>query len=259
MVEVGMRHDDCQRRNLKLTIAYDGSGYHGFQRQLNALTVQQVLEEKLSALLGETIAVAGAARTDTGVHAYGQVISIRTAGAIPTERIPAAARGILPRDIAVLTAEAMPPNFHARFSAIGKMYLYRVLNSQQTDPMRRNYVWQLERELDVDSMNRGLSMLVGEHHFGAFQATGSSARNPVRTLYAARCIRQEQLLEFQFHGNGFLYHMVRNIVGTVVDLGAGKISLADFAAIFAGRDRKQAGATAPPNGLYLKEVFYEKP
>ena len=253
-----MRHDDRQR-NLKLTIAYDGSGYHGFQRQLNALTVQQVLEEKLSALLGETIAVAGSARTDAGVHAYGQVISIRTAGLIPTERISAAARGILPRDIAVLSAAAMPFDFHARFSAIGKLYLYRVLNSQQTDPMLRNYVWQVERELDVDSMNRALNLLVGEHHFGAFQATGSSARNPVRTLYAARCIRQEQLLEFQFHGNGFLYHMVRNIVGTVVDLGAGKISLADFAAIFAGRDRKRAGATAPPNGLYLKEVFYEKP
>ena len=164
-----MRHDDCRRRNLKLTIAYDGSGYHGFQRQLNALTVQQVLEEKLSALLGETIAVAGAARTDAGVHAYGQVISFCTTGSIPTERIPAAARGILPRDIAVLSAATMPPNFHARFSAIGKMYLYRVLNSQQTDPMLRNYVWQMERELNLDSMNRALSSLVGEHHFGAFQ------------------------------------------------------------------------------------------
>ena len=110
-----MRHDDCRRRNLKLTIAYDGSGYHGFQRQLNALTVQQVLEEKLSALLGETIAVAGAARTDAGVHAYGQVISFCTTGSIPTERIPAAARGILPRDIAVLSAATMPPRATAMF------------------------------------------------------------------------------------------------------------------------------------------------
>ena len=247
------------RRNLKLTVAYDGSGYHGFQRQLNALTVQQVLEEKLSALMGEPVAVAGAARTDAGVHAYGQVISLRTAGAIPVDRIPAATRGILPRDIAVLSAAAVPSDFHARFSATGKIYLYRILNSPHPDPIMRNYVWQVERALDDGLINQALAMLVGENHFGAFQASGSSARNPVRTLYAAQCVRQEEQLEFQFHGNGFLYHMVRNIVGTVTEVGAGKISLADFAAIFAGRDRKQAGATAPPNGLYLKEVFYEKP
>ncbi len=247
------------RRNLKLIVAYDGSGYHGFQRQLNALTVQQVLEEKLSFLLGETVAVAGAARTDAGVHAYGQVISLRTAGAIPVDRIPAAARGILPPDIAVLSAKTMADDFHARFSATGKTYQYRVLNSALPDPIARNYVWQVERALNVGLMNRALAMLVGENHFGAFQAAGSSARNPVRTLYAAKCERQGEQVEFMFHGNGFLYHMVRNIVGTVVDVGAGKIALTDFAAIFSGRDRKLAGVTAPPNGLYLKEVFYEKP
>ena len=242
-----------------LAVQYDGTDFCGSQIQPGVRTVQGTLTDTIAEVLGERPKLLFASRTDAGVHAYGQVISFCTTGSIPTERIPAAARGILPRDIAVLSAATMPPNFHARFSAIGKMYLYRVLNSQQTDPMLRNYVWQMERELNLDSMNRALSSLVGEHHFGAFQATGSSARNPVRTLYAARCIRREQLLEFQFHGNGFLYHMVRNIVGTAVDLGSGKISPDDFAAIFAGRDRKQAGATAPPNGLYLKEVFYEKP
>lgn len=254
-----MRQDEHSRKNLKLTVAYDGSGYHGFQRQMNAQTVQQVLEEKLSCLLGEPIAVAGAARTDAGVHAYGQVVSLRTFGVIPTERIPAAARGILPRDIVVLDATDMPHEFHARFSAIGKLYVYRVLNSEQPDPIIRNYVWRVERPLDVDTMNCALQHLVGEHHFGAFQATGSSARNPVRILYAANCVRENAMIEFRFHGNGFLYHMVRNIVGTIVDVGSKKIQLVDFQDIFAGKDRKRSGATAPPEGLYLQEVFYEKP
>jgi tRNA pseudouridine38-40 synthase len=259
MAAVGMNDGMRVRRNIKLTVAYDGSGYHGFQRQLNARTVQQVLEDKLSGILGGPLAVAGAARTDTGVHAYGQVISVLTGGAIPTERIPAAARGVLPQDIAVLDAMEMPAEFHARFSATGKVYVYRVLNSEKPDPILKNYVWQIERALDVEKMNQALQFLVGEHHFGAFQASGSSARNPVRTLYAAGCIRQESTVEFRFHGNGFLYHMVRNIVGTVVDLGVGKLSQDDFEKIIAGRNRKAAGATAPPTGLYLKEVLYEKP
>lgn len=259
MVAVGVNEGMRACRNLKLTVAYDGSGYHGFQRQLNAKTVQQVLEEKLSVLLGESVTVAGAARTDAGVHAYGQVISMRTTGAIPTERIPAAARGVLPQDIVVLDAIEMPIEFHARFSSVGKLYVYRILNSERPDPMMRNYAWQLDRLLDVESMNYDLQFLVGEHHFGAFQATGSSARNPVRTLYSAKCVRQDDMIEFQFHGNGFLYHMVRNIVGTAVEIGIGKLSQAGFQRIFDGRNRKMAGATAPPEGLYLKEVFYKKP
>ena len=254
-----MNKDKRVRRNLKLTVAYDGSRYHGFQRQLNAQAIQQVLEEKLSGLLGETVAVAGAARTDAGVHAYGQVISVRTTGAIPTDRIPAAARGVLPRDIVVLDAEEMPEEFHARFSAIGKLYVYRILNSAPIDPTLRNYVWQIDRPLDVESMNSALQQLVGEHHFGAFQSSGSSARSPIRTLYAAGCVRQDSFIEFRFHGNGFLYHMVRNIMGTAVDLGVGKTSQEDFQRIFTSQNRKIAGPTAPAEGLYLKEVFYKKP
>ena len=259
MAEVGMNKEKHTKRNLKLTVAYDGSGYHGFQRQLNSVTVQQVLEEKLSSLMGEPVTVAGAARTDAGVHAYGQVITIRTNGAIPTDRIPAAARGLLPKDIAVLDAMEMPAEFHARFSACGKMYIYRILNSTSPDPILRNYVWQFDRPLDVEAMNQALGLLVGEHNFGAFQSAGSSAKNPVRTLYSANCIRKDDRIEFQVHGNGFLYHMVRNVVGTVVNLGAGKNSLEYFLEIFSSCDRKLAGATAPATGLYLKEVFYKRP
>ena len=247
---------DRKPRNLKLTVAYDGSGYHGFQRQTNARTIQQVLEEKLSLLLKEEVRLTGAARTDTGVHAYGQVVGIRTASSIPTERIPVAAAGVLPRDIAVIDAAEVPESFHARFSARGKIYQYKILNSSVPNPLLRNFAWQITHVLDAPGMQQALQLLVGEHDFSAFQATGSSARNPVRTLFSANCRRQGDDIEFQFRGNGFLYHMVRNIVGTVVDLGAGRIDRDGFRHILMGRDRALAGATAPPNGLYLKQVLY---
>ena len=259
MAALGMSVRSIQGKNLKLTVAYDGSAYHGFQRQANAMTVQQVLEETLTALLGEAIVVAGAARTDAGVHAYGQVISFRTNSRVPVERIPIAMQGMLPRDIAVLDAQEVDAAFHARFAATGKLYRYRILNSPAPDPLQRNYVWQMPRAVEVPAMQNALQYLVGEHHFGAFQSAGSSAKNPVRTLYAATCTSQGEILEFHFHGNGFLYHMVRNIVGTVVDVGTKKISLTDFQRIFDGRDRRKAGATAPGAGLYLLKVFYENP
>ena len=190
MVAMGLNAMDRKKRNLKLTIAYDGSGYHGFQRQLNACTVQQVLEEKLSNLLNERIAVAGAARTDAGVHAYGQVVSFWTESAIPTERIPIAMAGILPRDIAVVDAASMPMNFHARFSSCSKIYLYRIHNTTVPNPLLRNHAWQVHRQLDSEAMHAALQSLAGEHDFSSFQAAGSSARNPVRTLYAVKCERQ---------------------------------------------------------------------
>ena len=159
----------------------------------------------------------------------------------------------------MLEATEATDDFHARFSAVGKLYIYRILNSEQPDPILRHYVWRIGRYLDVDKMNCALSLLEGEHHFGAFQSAGSSARNPVRTLYSAHCVIVNNTIEFRFHGNGFLYHMVRNIVGSVVDVGTGKTSLEELQRIFSGADRRQAGPTAPPEGLYLKEVFYEKP
>lgn len=244
-------------RNLKLTVAYDGSGYHGFQRQENANTVQQVLEERLSLLLKEDIRLFGAARTDAGVHAYGQVVNIHTKNPIPVERIPPAAAGVLPRDIATIEAIEMPDSFHARFSSRGKIYQYKIYNSPTPNPMLRRYVWQIARPIDVPAMHAALQILIGEHDFSAFQATGSSARNPVRTLFSAQCLRCGDDIEFLFHGNGFLYHMVRNIVGTLVEVGIGRFNQEAFNRIFAGRDRTKAGATAPPQGLYLKQVLYE--
>jgi len=245
------------KKNIKLTLAYDGSQYHGFQFQLNALTVQKVLEEKLSLLLGEPVRVTGAARTDAGVHAYNQVVNFRTASPMPTDRIPIALRGTLPRDIVVTQANDVPNNFHARFSATGKLYSYKILNSSFSDPTQRNYAWQFYKPLNVGEMDQALQLLVGEHNFAAFQSSGSSARNPVRILYSLKCDCLNNLVEIRLHGNGFLYHMVRNIIGTAVDVGTGKLSIEQFRQIFEGKDRKKSGATAPACGLYLVDVFYE--
>ncbi|MDR3564664.1 MAG: tRNA pseudouridine(38-40) synthase TruA [Negativicutes bacterium] len=244
-------------RNLKLTIAYDGTAYHGFQRQANALAVQEVLEERLAKIFGHPLKMAGAARTDTGVHAYGQVVSFVTAGSIPVDRIPAASRGVLPDDIVIVAAEEVPRVFHARTAAKSKIYCYRIHTSPTPDPLLRNYAWHLLQTPDVAAMNTAVRHIVGTHDFSAFRAAGGAAKSPVRTMIAASCQQEGQILECRFWGNGFLYHMVRNLVGTLVEVGLGRMTDEEFDAVLVGRDRHKAGVTAPPQGLYLKEVFYK--
>ena len=244
-------------RNLKLTIAYDGTAYHGFQRQANALSVQQVLEERLERLFNHPLRIAGAGRTDAGVHAYGQVITFSTTGSIPTERIPIAAKGVLPPDIVVVAAEEVDAEYHARFTAISKIYLYRLYVGKCADPFLRNYAWQIATQPDVKAMNEALQEIVGTHDFSSFRAAGGAPVNPVRTIFSASCRQEGSLIEFSFWGSGFLYHMVRNLVGTLVDVGFGRLTREGFSAILAGKDRSLAGITAPPQGLYLKQVFYE--
>lgn len=244
------------KRTICLTIAYDGSAYHGFQRQLNALTIQQVLEQKLKRLFGHPLTIHGAARTDAGVHAYGQVISFKTSGTIPVERIPLAARSVLPTDIVVYRAVEAEPEFHARISATSKLYRYQILNQLLPDPLLRKYVWHFRGPLAIEPMQEALQHIIGCHDFSAFRATGGATISPVRRLIKADCRQNGKMIEFNFHGSGFLYHMVRNIVGTLVDIGIGKKRADDMLRILQSGDRGQAGATAPPNGLYLQEVYY---
>ncbi len=259
-------------RVIKLVIAYDGSNYHGFQRQLNTPdTVQQKLEERLAGIFGHPLSMNGAGRTDTGVHAQGQVVHFETTGTIPTANIAQAARGVLPDDIVVLEAEEADERFHARKWALSKTYLYRVYQSDQPNPFWRNYAWQIRSELDYAALQTALTFIVGTHDFSSFKAAGSTAVNPVRTIFAANCTRQDlsalpvlipggqeqaKLFDFVFHGSGFLYHMVRNLMGTLLNVGRHKITVADMAAILAARDRSKAGKTAPPQGLYLLAVHY---
>ena len=244
------------QRNIKLVIAYDGSGYHGFQRQENALAIQQVLEERLAPIFGHKLTLHGAARTDTGVHAYGQVVNFHTNGHIPVERIPVATRGVLPADIVITGAEEVAPSFHARIAAKSKKYLYRIYCQQTANPFCRNFAWHIKGNLNVADMHAASQAIIGTHDFSTFRAAGSTSTNPVRTMYTA-CVKQTgDYIEFHVRGSGFLYHMVRNFTGTLVEIGQGRKTVQEMAALLAGKDRSLAGATAPPQGLYLQEVSY---
>ncbi|WP_425059839.1 tRNA pseudouridine synthase A [Sporomusa carbonis] len=244
-------------RNIKLTLAYDGTAYHGFQRQANAVTIQQLVEERLAKIFGHQLKLTGAARTDAGVHAYGQVVNFFTQGTIPAERIPLAAKGLLPPDIVVVAASDAAPEFHARYSAHSKRYRYRLLNTKLPNPFERNYAWHFTAGLDTALMHQAAQALVGTHDFSAFRATGGAPVSPVRTIMAASCRNSgDSIIEFEFWGTGFLYHMVRNLVGTLVEVGQHRLTPDGFADILAGCDRSAAGVTAPPQGLYLVEVKY---
>lgn len=244
-------------RNIKLVLAYDGTAYHGYQRQSNAMTIQQIVEDKLQPLFGHRLVLTGAARTDAGVHAHGQVVNFFTTGTIPAERIPLAARALLPQDIVVVAAADETADFHARYSAHSKIYRYRLKNTRLADPFERNYAWHIAKPLDISAMHEAVQVVVGTHDFSAFRATGGAPISPVRTLLAAACRDAGNcLIEFEFWGTGFLYHMVRNLIGTLVEVGTGRLTQEGFAAILHGRDRKAAGKTAPPQGLYLMEVKY---
>lgn len=243
-------------RNIKMTIAYDGTAYHGFQWQANALTVQQVLEDRLALIFGHPIRVTGSARTDSGVHAYGQVVNLFTNGSIPTERIPLASKGVLPDDIVVCSAEDVPDNFHARFAAQSKIYVYRIDDSGRLEPWLRNQVWQTRFPLNVAAMDEAIQLVIGTHDFTAFRSTGSSATDPVRHILSAGCRRVGFTIECEFHGTGFLYHMVRNLVGTLVEVGREHIPPTAMRGILDSHTRTVVGNTAPPQGLYLLKVLY---
>lgn len=250
----------ARKRNIRLTVAYDGTNYHGFQRQTPpTVAVQNVLEDKLQKVFGDSVELAAAGRTDAGVHARGQVVNFFTDGTIPLDRVPRAVNSLLPPDIVVLEAQTADREFSARHSAVSKIYEYRILQGDIPDPFERNYSWNIRKELDLAAMEQCLDMLQGEHDFSAFRAAGGPPVSPVRTIYKAtlQVERGGRIISLQFHANGFLYHMVRNIVGTLGNVGLGWKSVADFKRIMASLDRTRAGATAPAQGLYLQQVFYE--
>ncbi|MDD7677247.1 MAG: tRNA pseudouridine(38-40) synthase TruA [Anaerovibrio sp.] len=247
----------ARRRNIRLTVSYDGTAYNGFQRQNPPqVAVQNVLEEKLSAVCGDSVELAASGRTDSGVHAIGQVVNFFTDGTIPLDRLPRAVNSILPPDIVVLEAAEADRDFSARHSAKSKIYIYRILQGYIPDPFERNYSWNIHKELDTDSMEKCLRMIEGTHDFSAFRAAGGPPVSPVRTIYEASLEKKGRIVELKFFANGFLYHMVRNLVGSLVNVGMGRTSVQRFGEIMASLDRNQAGATAPARGLYLYKVNY---
>lgn len=244
-------------RRILLVIQYDGTDYHGFQRQEARLrTVQGELEAGLERVLSEEVTVAGAGRTDARVHAIGQVATFDTSRPIPVENVAGALNSTLPMDVAVVSAEEVELSFHPRRDARGKQYCYRILNRKLPSPFINRYAWQVREPLDEARMQAAAEILVGEHDFAAFCASGSAVKTTMRKLHRVDVSREGDTVEVRIEGNGFLYMMVRIIVGTLVEVGAGRMPAERVAEILAGCDRRAAARTAPPQGLTLIEVSY---
>ncbi len=250
------------KRNIKLTIAFDGTSYAGWQRQPDQSTIQGALEGQISVMTGEEIVLHGAGRTDAGVHALGMVANFTTDSQIPCAGFRAGLNSLLEDDIRILAVEEMNASFHARRSATGKCYFYRISVGEVMLPTYRLYSAHVRTSLDVDSMEKCLSFILGRHDFSSFEAAGSRdpslpGRGAVREIFSASFQRTDETrICFTIHGDGFLRHMVRNIIGTLLEIGKARLTVNGFRDIVAARDRSVAGPTAPASGLFLREVYY---
>ena len=239
-----------------LTLAFDGTGFHGWQVQENAVSVQGVLQQALFRIFGEAVPVVGCSRTDAGVHAREFVCHADLPKPFPLDRLPLALNAYLPGAVAVREAKPAPDGFHARFSCLGKTYRYRVLNARIRDPLEEHRAYFYPRPLSAERMHAEAQAYVGTHDFTAFMASGADTKDPVRTVYAFTVARNGPFLDFTVTGNGFLYNMVRIMVGTLISREIGTLTL-DIPAVLASRDRTLGGVTVPPHGLYLERVYYE--
>ncbi|MDH4229337.1 MAG: tRNA pseudouridine(38-40) synthase TruA [Nitrospirota bacterium] len=243
-------------RRIRLTLQYDGGAYAGWQEQPDAVSIQSTLQGILARMEKRPVALVAAGRTDAGVHALGQVAHFDTATGYPADTFLRALNAQLPPDIAVVAADDVAGDFHARHSAQGKHYRYRVLNRPAPCPFRRRYAWYVPRELDVEAMGEGAGRLLGEHDFSSFRASGCGAAHPRRTLTRLDVSRVDDEVVFDVEGPAFLKQMVRNLVGTLMVVGRGRHSPDWVGNVLAARDRTVAGETAPAWGLTLVRVFY---
>ena len=249
----------------KITVAYDGTDFVGWQRQANGMSVQGLIEDALRALDGRDVEVTGAGRTDAGVHALGQVAAFTMARGMTPDALVRALNAHLPHAVRVLAAEHAPPAFHPRFGARAKTYRYRLWNGDVMNPFERRYAWHVPGALDVEAMRAAATLIEGRHDFAAFQATGSSVATTERevmkstiesTIESAIRNPQSAMLTYDVVGSGFLRHMVRIIVGSLVEVGRGRRTVDWISGVLASRDRAGAGPTAPPDGLFLVRVDY---
>ncbi len=252
-------------RNLKLLVSYDGTDYVGWQRQSNGVSIQALLEDALAPMEGGPITVAGAGRTDAGVHALGQVASVRLTSRIEPDAVERGLNARLPPDVRVRGVAEAPAGFHARFSASSKLYRYRIRQAPTAGAFEHRHAWHLPQALDTAAMDAAARALVGRHDFASFQGSRSDVETTERTLLAlqveeaaARGDGDEQgrLVTVEVEADGFLRHMVRILVGTLVEVGLGRWAPGDVAATLAARDRRRAGPTAPARGLFLVRVRY---
>lgn len=257
-------------RNLKLTISYDGTRFVGWQRQAEGLSIQGLLEDTMARFEGGPVSLQGAGRTDAGVHALGQVASVRVTCAHSTEALGRGLNACLPPEIRVMDVEDVSADFHARFSARSKTYRYLIRNAPIVSPFERPYVWHVPEALELSAMQEAAGALVGIHDFSSFRSTGSAVTNAVRHVTRSEIgpftgvlapvgapQGDETLLAYEVSATGFLRHMVRAVVGTLVETGRGKRTSAAMANLLSGGSRAEAGPTAPPRGLFLVRVDYD--
>jgi len=247
-------------KNFKITLEYDGSKFHGWQRQKHDRTIQAEIEKAVAHIVGHDVAVVGSGRTDAGVHALGQVANFRCDTRLNESVIQKALNSLLPDSIVVRLCKQVDADFHARYDATSKTYRYRIFNRTMRVAIGRQYAWHIRHPLDLEAMRAAAEVLIGRHDFKAFEGAGSPRSHSVRHVLRAQLREEYQAgyLAFEIEANGFLRFMVRNIVGTLVRVGYGKVGLENFTTILGSRDRRQAGATAPAQGLYLVKVSYEE-
>ena len=244
-------------RNLKIIIEYDGTGYHGWQRQRGDITIQETIEEKIGVITQEKIRLIGSGRTDAGVHAIGQVANFKIESEIGERNLLRGINSLLPEDIIIKSLVEVDERFHARYNAKSKIYLYQIFNSPVPSALYRNYSWFVHSLLDMDNMQTAAGQLIGSHDFSSFCAANNDTSDYMRKVINVSINQgKDGIIRFFIEANGFLKYMMRNIVGTLVDVGRGKLSPSEFLGIMKAEDRNMAGITAPPQGLFLKEVKY---
>lgn len=246
------------KKNIALRIKYDGTNYHGWQFQENAVSVQATVEDTLSKFFGAPIRVYGCSRTDSGVHALDYILNFKTETRMPIDKLPYALNHHLPPDITVGEAWEAEEKFNARFSTHGKMYIYQIWNSIFKDPFKDRYSWHHPYKLDIAEMKKAAKCFVGTHDFIGFMASGGQQTTTVRTIRICSVeqnVNEPNLITIAVEADAFLYNMVRIIAGTLADVGSGKLSAHQISNIISSKDRQNCGVTAPPQGLFLKKVY----
>ena len=245
-------------RNIKITIEYDGKDFNGWQKQPNKLNIQGEIERAIENITGEKVELIASGRTDAGVHAMGQVANFKTSSNISIEKIPIAINSQVKNSIRIQKAEEVDEKFHSRYNCKKKTYRYVIDNSKYGSAIYRNISYHTPMKLNVNEMKKAIKYFEGEHDFKAFKSSGTSSKSSVRTIYSANIVTEGTSIGIDLTGNGFLYNMVRIIVGTLVDVGLGKIKADDIPKIIESKDRTKAGKTLPPQGLMLLSVEYDK-
>lgn len=240
-----------------IRISYDGSNYYGWQRQNNFISVQQRVEEALSELMNQNITIRGSSRTDTGVHALAQGAVFEADTTIPMDKLPYAVNSFLPKDIVVWQAMEVSQDFHPQYNVKDKTYEYKIQNSCFRNPKLYNYTDFVHYDLNIKNMQEACKYFIGEHDFTSFCASGAQSKTTIRKIYTLTVDKDDDIISIKVKGNGFLYNMVRIIVGTLVEVGKGKLKPKDMETIILSKDRAKAGKTMVPNGLTLMEVNYE--